>query len=253
MTVTAILPANGDTRSELARWSASAVVVLAAHIGIIAGYWLLRPLQPQGSEDAPAVIIDLAPFMVAPSIQKQDLAPGPDTPTSEPEEVEKPKHEATESPKIEPAPTVRPLVTLPEARPKAVEKPKESSPAPPVQTAPPKAEHTAPAPAAARLGSNTANYVQLSWIRQLLAHLNRFKQYPPTARSRREEGVVTLSFTMDREGHILARHVAKGSGSSALDAEALEMLQRAEPLPAFPSDMLGESRSFSVPIRFSLH
>jgi protein TonB len=89
-------------------------------------------------------------------------------------------------------------------------------------------------------------------VRQLLAHLNRHKHYPRAARARREEGVVTLSFTMDRNGRVLARYIAKSSGSAALDAEALAMLQRAEPLPAFSASMGGETRSFNVPIRFSL-
>ena len=40
--------------------------------------------------------------------------------------------------------------------------------------------------------------------------------------------------------------------ASALDQEARAMLQRAQPLPRFPAEMAGDSRSFSAPIRFSL-
>jgi protein TonB len=133
---------------------------------------------------------------------------------------------------------------LPEA------KPETAAPAP--QAAPPKARQVAPSPAVARAGSNAGNVVPPSWVRRLLAQLNRFKQYPRDARRRREEGVVALSFTVDRSGRVLARHVAKSSGSRALDEEALAMLQRAQPLPAFPPGMGGTSRSFNVPIRFSL-
>jgi protein TonB len=132
---------------------------------------------------------------------------------------------------------------------KPEEKPKEPSVQ---QTAPPKAERTAPTPAAARAGSNMSNVVAPAWVSQLLAHLNRHKQYPGAARARHEEGVVTLNFTMDRSGHVLAHSIVKSSGSQALDTEASAMLQRAEPLPAFPPSMAGTSRSFSVPIRFSL-
>ena len=253
MTAHAILPVERDVRSELARWIAAGLAVLAVHLGLLGSYWLFRPLEPQGEADAPAVIIDLAPLTVAPTIQRQDMAPGPELPQPEPEVKQpKPEQKPDDEPKIEPAPAVNPLVALPEPKPevKLEEKPRE----PPAQqqTAPPKTERTAPTPAVARAGSNTANGVPPAWVSQLLDHLNRHKQYPSAARARREEGVVTLSFTMDRNGHVLTRNIAKSSGSQALDADALAMLQRAEPLPAFPPNMSGASRSFNVPIRFSL-
>ena len=34
--------------------------------------------------------------------------------------------------------------------------------------------------------------------------LQRFKRYPVSAQSRKEEGVVLLSFSLDRSGHVLA-------------------------------------------------
>jgi periplasmic protein TonB len=252
MTTQAILQIDRDAHSEFVRWIAAGAAVLAVHLGLIAGYWLFKPLEPLGEEDAPAVIIDLAPLTVAPTIQRQDIAPGPELVQPEPEVQQANPDHKPDQPKIEPAPAINPLVTLPEPKPevKPEEKPKE----PPVQqqTAPPKAERTAPASAAARAGSSTANVVPPAWVSQLVAHLKRPKQYPRVARARHEEGIVTLGFTMDRDGHVLARNIAKSSGSQALDAEALAMLQRAQPLPAFPSSMTGSSRSFSVPIRFSL-
>jgi protein TonB len=252
MTTQAILPIDRDVHSEFVRWITAGAAVLAVHGALIAGYWLFKPLEPQGEEDAPAVIIDLAPLTVATTIQRQDIAPGPELVQTEPEVQQAKPDQKPDQPKIEPAPAINPLVTLPEPKPEV--KPEEKPQEPPVkqQTAPPKAERTAPAPAAARAGSNTSNVVPPAWVSQLLAHLNRHKQYPSAARAHHEEGVVTLNFTMDRGGHVLAHSIVKSSGSQALDAEALAMLQRAEPLPAFPPSMAGASRSFSVPIRFSL-
>lgn len=86
----------------------------------------------------------------------------------------------------------------------------------------------------------------------LFSHLLRYRQYPSSAQSAHQEGVVTLSFTMDRNGRVLSRHIARSSGISALDAEALAMVERAQPLPAFPPSMPGSSRNFTAPIRFSL-
>jgi periplasmic protein TonB len=252
MTAHAILPIDRDVHSEFVRWIAAGAAVLAVHLGLIAGYWLFKPLEPQGEADAPAVIIDLAPLTVAPTIQRQDIGPGPELVQPEPK-VQQPKpDQKPDQPKLELAPTINPLVTLPEPKPEVKLEEKPQEPLTQQQTAPPKAERTAPVAAAARIGSNTSNVVPPAWVSQLLAHLNRHKQYPSAARARHEEGIVTLSFTMDRDGHVLARNIVKSSGSHALDAEALAMLQRAEPLPAFPPSMAGASRSFSVPIRFSL-
>lgn len=253
MTVYAILPIDRDVGHEMVRWVAATAAVLAVHAGLITSYWLLQPLEPQGVDDAPAVIIDHAPMTVGPIVQRRDLAPGPELPQPEPEmQQPRPEMKPDLQPKIEAMPTVNPLVTLPEPRPEVQPEAEPKEPPPPQQTAPLKAERIAPAPAAARTGGNTTNIVPPAWVTQLLAHLNRYKQYPSPARTRREEGVVMLSFTMDREGHVLERNIAKSSGSPTLDAEATAMLQRAEPLPAFPPNMVGATRSFNVPIRFSL-
>jgi len=61
-----------------------------------------------------------------------------------------------------------------------------------------------------------------------------------------------VSFTMDRNGHVLSRHLVRSSGYAALDAEALAMIERAQPLPAFPPQMAAASRSFTAPIKFTL-
>ncbi len=52
MTTQAILPVNGDIHSELARWISAGAAVLAIHLGLIAGYWLFKPIEPQGEADA---------------------------------------------------------------------------------------------------------------------------------------------------------------------------------------------------------
>ena len=171
MSASALLPAWRDGRAELARWLGAGALVLAAHIAIVAAYWWLGPSAPPGAEDAPAVIIDLAPLTVAPSIEQQDLAPGPQLPPQppaaappQPQAIEPPQPES--APQLAPAP-VAPPVTLPEPKPpappeakrKTLEQPRKPAPPPRPQTAPPKAERTAPARAAARAGSRSATAV----------------------------------------------------------------------------------------------
>ncbi|MDB5413209.1 MAG: energy transducer TonB, partial [Rubritepida sp.] len=70
--------------------------------------------------------------------------------------------------------------------------------------------------------------------------------------SRREEGVVHLTFTMDREGHVLNARIARGSGYPELDAETLALARRADPLPVPPPEVAGNPLTLTVPVRFSL-
>jgi protein TonB len=59
-----------------------------------------------------------------------------------------------------------------------------------------------------------------------------------------------VSFTIDRNGQVISRNLARSSGSSVLDDAAVTMIQRANPLPRFPAAMPQESLSFTVPIRY---
>ena len=62
-----------------------------------------------------------------------------------------------------------------------------------------------------------------------------------------------LSFTVDRSGPVLARSIAKSlRGSRRLTEEVLEMVKRAEPLPAFPPAIVQPEIHLTVPIRFEV-
>jgi periplasmic protein TonB len=98
----------------------------------------------------------------------------------------------------------------------------------------------------------SAPRVDPSWESLLLKHLQQFKNYPSGARERSEQGVVLLNFTIDHAGHVISRHIVKGSGFPDLDAEVLTLVERAQPMPAFPPSMTEEQLDLTVPIRFSL-
>ena len=86
-----------------------------------------------------------------------------------------------------------------------------------------------------------------------MAHIERHKRYPEEARTRREQGVAQVFFSIDRQGRIIESRVVKPSGFSALDEEALAMLQRADPFPAPPPEVPGKDRvDMPIPIRFNL-
>ena len=95
---------------------------------------------------------------------------------------------------------------------------------------------TSPAPAIA------------SWQQAVVARLARFQRYPAQAKG--ATGVVNLSFSMDRQGHVLNSQIIKSSGSAILDAEALSLLTRAAPLPPPPAAVPDSDLTFVLPIRF---
>jgi protein TonB len=273
MTARTIALLDHDDGREWARWSLAAAIVLAGHAGLIASYFLLHSPQPQGAPAAPAIIIDLAPVAVAPP-SPVDVAPGPEMVESqqvpEPQVVEPPPPEVVELPPTPPV-TETPLVALPEPKPperkpepkpvetkrpepKPVERPRvERKPPAPQTTAPPRSERrTARVAAAPNPGSVASSAAIAAWRDQVLAKLQRAKRYPAGAEARRSQGVVMLSFSLSRGGGVLGRSVARSSGASELDQEALSMVQRAAPFPPFPTGMNQASVNLSVPIRFSV-
>jgi protein TonB len=86
----------------------------------------------------------------------------------------------------------------------------------------------------------------------LLAWLEQHKEYPRMARNRRQQGTVMLYFVLDRQGRVSASRIEQSSGYQTLDAEALKMLERAQPLPAIPDAMPNETLELVVPVQFFL-
>jgi protein TonB len=144
-----------------------------------------------------------------------------------------------------------------------VEQPKVEKPVPqkqtspdaiqPVEKPPPKpVQQTAPAPRTTVHEVASAPRIDPSWESLLLRRLQEFKNYPLAARRRDEQGVVLLSFSVDRNGHVTSRHIVRSSGYPALDAEVMALVERAQPMPAFPASMSEAELNLTVPIRFSL-
>ena len=61
-----------------------------------------------------------------------------------------------------------------------------------------------------------------------------------------------MRFTMDRAGRVLVSTLERTSNHGVLDAEALALLQRAQPLPPLPDEIDGDTLEIVVPIEFFL-
>ncbi len=266
MTARAIVLLHREDDADLKRWTMAAAIVVAAHLGLMATYFLAFPYVLTG---APApIIIDMVPMAVSPA-SPVDVAPGPEMQEAPPPPVPDIVEPVPPEPLIEPPPPmIEPLVALPEPpkepppppevkeepriKPPEVKRVERKKPAPRTTAAPRSERATADTPAAPSPGAASASAAPASWRDQVVAQLQRAKRYPSGAQSRREQGVVTLNFTLSRGGSVLVRSIARSSGNSELDQEVMAMVARASPFPQFPPGMTQSSVNLSVPVRFSL-
>ncbi len=106
-------------------------------------------------------------------------------------------------------------------------------------------------PIAAPPAASVQNAID-SYRAKVLRHLKNYKRYPLALQNRREQGVALLSFTIDTTGRLLAFHIVRTSGSAGLDAQVLDMIQRASPIPPPPPELAQGPTELVVPVEFSL-
>jgi len=224
-------------RHDLSRWALSAAVVIGIHAAAAMLLWSWH--EPvTGDAVGDAIVVDLSAFTGPPTESKFNLPPGPlqpqvdAAPQPEPPQPEEDRREKTELP---PLPSD---VTLPAEQVKPVDKQNDRPDQPVVETAPPKIS-----PSAAQV---------TSWHRKIAEQVERHKGYPAAARARRQTGVAEVVFAIDRDGKVVASRIARSSGHAALDQETIATVKRAQPFPAPPANMPGDTFEFRVPIRFDI-
>lgn len=237
--------------AERRHWGAAGGIALAGHlaIGAVVVAWV-RPMPPPVPE--PVVLVELPseaatapadtvqqaverpqqsayvpPQPLPPSVDIAPVrAPLPENPVAVP-----PSPQPLPVQQVGPAPTAGPAVV----NPVSVASAGAGTGASPTPGSDPKARQ------------QEANYFAL-----VSAHLNRRKTYPAEARKSRQQGVVTVRFTVDRNGNVSGASIKRGSGHEILDRATLDLLTRVAPLPRMPSSMQRDSVTLSLPIEYSL-
>ncbi|APG08145.1 energy transducer TonB [Bradyrhizobium barranii subsp. apii] len=87
-----------------------------------------------------------------------------------------------------------------------------------------------------------------AWKARLSAHIASYRQFPAEALGQTGEARVT--FVIDRSGRLISQALAVSTGSRPLDVAALQIVARAQPFPAPPSELKDESFTLTVPIVF---
>jgi periplasmic protein TonB len=208
-----VIALSTQDRRELIRWLACGVVVAFAHAGIAAALIQWREPIEEGEVGTDAIMVEYQPEL-------KEIDPTP-VPLEKVEEKEEPlpeqQSEAMLPPKPEPLP----------------EPPQEETPPMPLR----------PARASASVAT---------WRSQIVAILERNKRYPAKARDRDQQGQgAVLAFSIDIQGHLLTSRIVKSSGSAALDAEMMALVQRAQPYPPAPPEEAG--REMTLPFNFTIH
>lgn len=240
-----------NTRHKMTRYGGSLLIVLAVHA--VAIILTLNWSVPQAIELPPAaMMIEMAPLPepAPPPPPKVVTPPQPPAPVEEPP---LPKLAEAAAPKIaiqKPTkPKAKPQPPKPEKKPEPPqEKPADQEPVDTPPSNAPAQKSAAPAPSIA-----TNSNALPTWQSDLLRHLGKYKRYPEDARRRGLQGINRLRFVVDGEGKILSYSLAGGSGSAALDRATLEMIRKAQPVPAPPKELLNNgSIEVVAPFVYSL-
>lgn len=91
-----------------------------------------------------------------------------------------------------------------------------------------------------------------SYYAELMAWLNRHKDYPAKLKKQKQQGVVVLAFAINKRGEVTRADIKKSSGFALLDQAALNMLAQANPLPPIPDAMNRERLLLTIPVEYSL-
>jgi protein TonB len=236
-----------DPRAGL-RGGVSFMLVLLAHAALIGAalQWGMRiPMKPAALE---AMMVELTLVPLAPTAPPTEVAPGP--PQQEQLHLES-KIEQLPQPKLELPPDLNTLTepyTPPIQEAAAPSTPgAEQTTSPPAVNATPDTRY-----AASQISAGSSSKAMVTWQSVLLGHLERFKRYPRRAERLRQEGIVYVLFSVDRQGHVRNGRLGKSSGYPALDDETLAVVQRADPVPPPPPEIVGDPVEVMVPVSFYL-
>jgi periplasmic protein TonB len=201
---------TAQDRRDLIRWLACGAVVMFAHAGVAAALIDWREPIEEGEVGNDAIVVEFQPEQI------------PTEPVPEVQKVE----EKPEPPPEQPSEAMLPPQPKPDEQPV----PKEETPPAPVVVA--------------RAVATVA-----TWRSQLMTILEHNKRYAAAARARDEQGLTQFAFSIDGDGHLLSHRIVKSSGSAALDAETLALLERAQPYPPPPPELAGHEQIFQLNYR----
>ena len=105
------------------------------------------------------------------------------------------------------------------------------------------------------VGNGSAKETEMMTRYQQLISLwiKKFQIYPNDARAQEIQGETVIRIRIDRQGNILYYILEHSTGFQVLDRAAIDMVKRANPVPAVPTDYpKGDLIEFLIPVNFVL-
>ncbi|GGC43282.1 hypothetical protein GCM10011371_33410 [Novosphingobium marinum] len=232
-------------------WTVAAGIALAAHAGVIvlATSAFMGSYEPSTPE--PVMTIELPP-LAAPASPSSVTPEQPVQADNVPPDTVLPPMDV---PAVH-APLPSDPVTLPPPPPPL---PQRRIAAAPVLVAAPPANPVAVLQTGTGTGASAtsgddpkAKAAEADYFSLVSAHLNRKKKYPSEAQKAMQQGIVTVRFTVSRDGGVSGVSIKRGSGHELLDQATIDLMQRVAPLPKFPKSMTRDRVTLSLPIDYSL-
>ena len=101
-------------------------------------------------------------------------------------------------------------------------------------------------------GGGLAGCIDPAWMRAVTERVRQFFYYPDAALAVRTTGVVTMHFSVSRDGQIDKLQISKSSGNDGLDKAAYDIMHKAQPLPPIPERMHTDRVEGDLPINFGV-
>jgi len=101
-------------------------------------------------------------------------------------------------------------------------------------------------------GAGSAGCLDPVWMRAVTDRVRPAFYYPDAALASRITGVVTVHFAVRRDGKLDKLEIGKSSGDAGLDKAAIDIMQRAQPLPPIPERMHTDRVDGEIPINFGV-
>ena len=230
------------------RWARGLLLALAAHAALVLlFYWPQTALEPVVLPP-PAVMMSWAAQIEAPEskplplgVQQAESAAA--QPAEQQQQPDLPKLARAEKAKIVTAQKKRAKHRPPQNRSRSRRNRPKRRAMPPRPAPPRRRRRRSQTTAPINSDANSNAQAKLSWESLVKGKLNRIKDYPLDARSRRRSGMPQVSFSVDAQGRVSNVMLQVRSGTASLDREAVAVVSRAQPLPPPPPEMLQQGPS----------
>jgi len=259
-------------------WTAALCFSLAVHLGL-AGIYLsedktaLNVPQLEGGDgieiglDPGAITADEEVPEQSPPEQPVAAEPPPPEPEPTPEPAPPKPEEPQPTPELEtveaPAETENlvakvdkdPASNLPEQPPATEQSPAKealSSALPPQASTSNQANSRPTQTKSGKTGKGGKPGAANGYLGDLMGWLRKHKKYPPELKKKKQQGVVEVKFSIDRNGELLSSAIHKTSGNPLLDEAALQMLAAASPMPSIPEALDRDTLTLVIPVEYSL-